>query len=145
MCVCMLQFIKNKICLNWWNITFLLNPIALRTAKILWNFGHSECNRVKDVCTELQGVCNKIKTKPFFSVKCWFQFGLVQIQDTNFSILYNIYLADDGSLNQTLAKSEQLRELRQENYNLSTLFLKLKAMKVWRQNHDTANYSKTVS
>ena len=52
---------------------------------------------------------------------------------------------DDGSLNQTLAKSEQLRELRQENYNLSTLFLKLKAMKVWRQNHDTANYSKTVS
>ena len=24
-----------------------LNPIALRTAKTLWSFGHSECNRVK--------------------------------------------------------------------------------------------------
>ena len=23
------------------------NPIALRTAKTLWSFGHSECNRVK--------------------------------------------------------------------------------------------------
>ena len=26
-----------------------LNPIALRTAKILWSFVHSECNRVKEV------------------------------------------------------------------------------------------------
>ena len=25
----------------------LLNPIALRTAKTLWSFGRSECNRVK--------------------------------------------------------------------------------------------------
>ena len=24
-----------------------LNPIALRTAKTLWSFGHSECSRVK--------------------------------------------------------------------------------------------------
>ena len=30
--------IKNKI---------LFNPIALRTAKTLWSFGRSECNRVK--------------------------------------------------------------------------------------------------
>ena len=27
----------------------LLNPIALRTVKTLWSFGHSECNRVKDL------------------------------------------------------------------------------------------------
>ena len=26
-----------------------VNPIALRTAKTLWSFGHSECNRVKDI------------------------------------------------------------------------------------------------
>ena len=27
-----------------------VNPIALRTAKTLWSFGHSECNRVKRKC-----------------------------------------------------------------------------------------------
>ena len=27
---------------------FLLNPIALRKAKIVYNFGLSECNRVKN-------------------------------------------------------------------------------------------------
>ena len=26
---------------------FDINPIALRKAKTLWSFGHSECNRVK--------------------------------------------------------------------------------------------------
>ena len=26
------------------------NPIALRTAKTLWSFGHSECNRIKSTC-----------------------------------------------------------------------------------------------
>ena len=25
------------------------NPIALKTAKTLWSFDHSECNRVKDI------------------------------------------------------------------------------------------------
>ena len=25
----------------------LFNPIALRTAKIVWSFGRSECNRIK--------------------------------------------------------------------------------------------------
>ena len=25
----------------------VFNPVALRTAKTLWSFGHSECNRVK--------------------------------------------------------------------------------------------------
>ena len=25
----------------------LFNPVALRTAKTLWSFGHSECSRVK--------------------------------------------------------------------------------------------------
>ena len=24
-----------------------VNPVALRTAKTLWSFGHSECNKVK--------------------------------------------------------------------------------------------------
>ena len=27
----------------------LFNPIALRMAKTLWSFGHSECNRVKNI------------------------------------------------------------------------------------------------
>ena len=30
-------------------ITVFLNPIALRMAKTLWSFGHSECNRVNMV------------------------------------------------------------------------------------------------
>ena len=30
-----------------------LNPIALRTAKTLWSFGHSECNKVKRVKSRL--------------------------------------------------------------------------------------------
>ena len=28
-------------------ISGMFNPIALRLAKTLWSFGHSECNRVK--------------------------------------------------------------------------------------------------
>ena len=40
------QIIQNYQCLNDLQIqTF--NPIALRTAKTLWSFGRSECNRVK--------------------------------------------------------------------------------------------------
>ena len=31
--------------------TILLDPIALRTAKTLWSFGHSECNRVYETLT----------------------------------------------------------------------------------------------
>ena len=31
-------------------VFFHLNPIALRTAKTLWSFGHSKCNRVKTSC-----------------------------------------------------------------------------------------------
>ena len=31
------------------NIQMLLNPFALRTAKTLWNFDRSECDRVKAV------------------------------------------------------------------------------------------------
>ena len=30
-----------------WRCTSLLNPIALRKAKIMYNFGLSECSRVK--------------------------------------------------------------------------------------------------
>ena len=40
---------------NW-----LFNPIALRMAKTVWSFGHSECNRVKSsecFCSELINVC----------------------------------------------------------------------------------------
>ena len=29
--------------------SLVLNPIALRTAKTLWSFGRSECNRVKEL------------------------------------------------------------------------------------------------
>ena len=35
---------------------FALNPIALRTAKTLWSFGHSECNRVKGMNLLLEEV-----------------------------------------------------------------------------------------
>ena len=29
-----------------YSIIFVFNPIALRMAKTLWSFGHSECSRV---------------------------------------------------------------------------------------------------
>ena len=29
-------------------LSFCLNPVALRTAKTLWSFGRSECNRVNE-------------------------------------------------------------------------------------------------
>ena len=35
---------KNVICCNF---AWLFNPVALRKAKIAYNFGLSECNRVK--------------------------------------------------------------------------------------------------
>ena len=39
-----LKFEKNVKC-----ILFLFNPVALRKAKIAYNFGLSECNRVKQM------------------------------------------------------------------------------------------------
>ena len=33
-----------------------INPIALRMAKTLWSFGHSDCNRVKG-----DSDCNRVK------------------------------------------------------------------------------------
>ena len=35
----------------------IINPIAVRTAKTLWSFGRSKCNRVnqsKDILTEVR-------------------------------------------------------------------------------------------
>ncbi|KAL4226305.1 hypothetical protein ACF0H5_014288 [Mactra antiquata] len=44
----------------------------------------------------------------------------------------------------TLSKSETLRELKHENHVLNTLILKMKAMKTWRQNHDSVNFVKSI-
>lgn len=41
-------------------------------------------------------------------------------------------------------RAEKLRDLQQENHQLSTLLLKVKAMNSWRRNHLTDNYLKTV-
>ena len=42
-------------------VQYMLNPIALRKAKIVWNFGLSECNRVKHVMNinHLKGSINE--------------------------------------------------------------------------------------
>ena len=43
------KYIKvNLLCGDTETIRILLNPIALGTAKTLWSFGCSECNRVKN-------------------------------------------------------------------------------------------------
>ena len=47
------------------------NPIALRTAKILWSFGHSESNRVLSVdsifvCIHCPRACSNRKSKKLF-------------------------------------------------------------------------------
>ena len=42
------QYNNNNNCLSG-----LFNPIAPRMAKTLWNFGHSECNRVKAILRAL--------------------------------------------------------------------------------------------
>ena len=41
------QFSKKRISLLLWELIFSLNPIALGKAKIVYNFGLSECNRIK--------------------------------------------------------------------------------------------------
>lgn len=43
-----------------------------------------------------------------------------------------------------LSKSEMLHELKHENHVLNTLIVKMKAMKTWRQNHESVNYLKKV-
>ena len=43
----------------------LVNPIALRKAKIVYNFGLSECNRV-DQISSFEAYCTKKKTAIFY-------------------------------------------------------------------------------
>ena len=38
-----------------------LNPTALRKAKIVYNFGLSECNRVKDGDVQIENMSTKIQ------------------------------------------------------------------------------------
>ncbi|KAH3820990.1 hypothetical protein DPMN_122743, partial [Dreissena polymorpha] len=47
---------------------------------------------------------------------------------------------DEGQAGEMMSKSEKLRELQHENHVLSTLILKMKAMKTWRQNHDSVQH-----
>ena len=52
------------------------NPIALRTAKTLWSFGRSECNRVNEKVLKAQmgekkKLCLKLSTIAFFLMKQW--------------------------------------------------------------------------
>ena len=55
-------------CYSKTNNTF--DPFALRKAKIVYNFGLSECKRVKDVLLFLP-YCMKKKTLPFCAeIKC---------------------------------------------------------------------------
>ena len=44
----------------------MLNPTALRTAKTLWSFGHSECNRVKN-CISKENLKENFQTLIDFS------------------------------------------------------------------------------
>ena len=46
------------------NVNFKLNPIALRKAKIVYNFGLSECIRVKEFASSRVNAFPNIKT-PF--------------------------------------------------------------------------------
>ena len=43
------KHIKGKVASHE-SITIYLYPVALRKAKTVYNFGLSECNRVKDIC-----------------------------------------------------------------------------------------------
>lgn len=51
---------------------------------------------------------------------------------------------EDSAADRTLAKSQKLQELKHENFVLNTLILKMKAMKTWRQNHDSVNFVKSI-
>ncbi|XP_021364139.1 uncharacterized protein LOC110457263 isoform X2 [Mizuhopecten yessoensis] len=48
-------------------------------------------------------------------------------------------------IQRNLAKSEQIRELKNENHNLNVLVLKIKAMNNWRQNHTNLRFVKTIN
>nr|KAG5699494.1 hypothetical protein BaRGS_020053 [Batillaria attramentaria] len=51
----------------------------------------------------------------------------------------------DDDLRVNLSRAEQLRALQQENHQLSTLIIKMKAMHAWRNNHLTNNHLKTIT
>ena len=54
------------------------------------------------------------------------------------------YVIEESAVGGVLAKSEQLHQLKHENHDLNTLIVKMKAMKTWRQNHESVNYLKLV-
>ena len=39
-----------------WKMEQYINPISLKTAKTLWSFGRSECNRVKAMAEESESL-----------------------------------------------------------------------------------------
>ena len=45
------------------------NPIALRTAKTLLSFGHSECNRVKKEKQYKQKICHAMRNNALMHVE----------------------------------------------------------------------------
>ena len=62
-----------------------LNPIALRTAKTLWSFGHSECNRVEAVVWP----CSTQFVLAFLSVKYTQKLGHLSISSFAFKKTLN--------------------------------------------------------
>ena len=79
----------------------LLNPIALRMAKTLWSFGHSECNRVK------------LYRFNFFVVLSYIQQGNDR---SRFQVLYGEYLKTGRqSAAESYGRPEQVKEM---NYAL---------------------------
>ena len=52
-CSCLLTLTFFQAVLNIVNFMAIINPIALRKAKIVCNFGLSECNKVKALCLAL--------------------------------------------------------------------------------------------
>ena len=59
-----------------------VNPVALRIAKIVYNFGLSECNRVKGQILAYDMIKHGIKMYFFFYFAAYF-----------FAITYNIFVA----------------------------------------------------
>ena len=67
-----------------------LNPIALRKAKIVYNFGLTGCNRVKFEKDHETGLkCVHVVLDPFFHYTGWTFRGMIQVTEDIIRILFH--------------------------------------------------------
>ena len=78
------QMISERKCNR--NLTNIINPTALRMAKTLWSFGHSDCNRVKECSGLPKYQINPIQISSLKQYTLYQQFVIVFLKQHPLSI-----------------------------------------------------------